>query len=249
MTITCLNCGHHFKGNYCPECGQKASVKRLTAAVLLEEFLHFFTHLETGFLFTSWNFIVRPGISSLNFVAGKRKNYQKPVSYFLIWTGLFILIHNAIINYYHYHLTSEIVTQLNIREQSNIFFRQHFTFFIIPVILVSAILLYYIMARPGFNFIELLALCLYGAGSYFMMSFLSDFVLGVILKVNILAVNVFLWQAVLSSVYNFWFSYDVFKRLHLHLFWLRLLTVSILVAVSGWVLMFYLPMAWIYFTG
>ena len=136
---------------------------------------------------------------------------------------------------------------MNIGEQSNILFRRHFTLFIIPVIFLSAFLLYRIMAKPRYNFIEILAMSLYGTGTYFMMSLVSDVFLGIFLKSNILTANVFLWQGILSSLYNFWFSFDFFKRLRVPLFWLRLIGVSILIAIGGWLIMFYLPMAWIYF--
>jgi hypothetical protein len=246
MTATCLNCGSQFDGNYCSNCGQKATVKRLTASALLEDVFHFFTHLETGFLFTTWNFLVRPGVSSINFISGKRQKYQKPVSYFLIWTGLYVIVHNTIINHFQYELTSAIVSEMNIKEQSNILFRQHFNLFIIPVLLLSAFLLYYILAKPLYNFTEILTLSLYGAGTYFMMSFLSDFIVGYIFRVNVLTTNIFLFQGILSSVYNFWFSFDFFKRLNLRYFALRLIAASFLIAISGWLVMFYLPMAWLY---
>ncbi len=246
MMITCLECGQHFKGKFCPNCGQSAAIKRLSAAVLLEEILHFFTHLESGFIFTSWNFLVRPGISSMEYISGKRKKYQKPVSFLLIWAGLYILQHNADIKYFHYSLSREVISGLSIQEQSNLLFREHFTIFLIPVLFVSAILLYFIMARPIFNFTELLILCFYGMGVYFMLSLGSDVVLGVIFRKNILEMEVFMWQALMSSIYNLWFSYDVFKRLKLRFFWLRLFSVAVLVMISGWLIMFYLPMLWIY---
>lgn len=247
MLITCLNCGHSFKGNFCPQCGQKVSVKKITAKFLLEETLHFFTHLEKGFLFTSWNFLIRPGISSVHYVAGKRKVYQPPVSFFLIWTGLYFLQHNAIINYFGYELPKQVMTSVNIEAQSMLLFRQHFTLFILPVIFVSAIIIYFLLAKPHYNFTELITLCLFGTGIYFMMSTVTDFILGVVFRANILDEGVFLWQAVLSSAYNFWFSYDLFKRSHLRYFALRIISVSLLIAVIGWIIMFYLPMACLYF--
>jgi len=245
----CLNCGHLFKGNYCPNCGQKATVKRLTFKILLEDTVHFFTHLEKGFLYTTWNILVRPGVTSLNYLKGKRKKYQKSVSYFLIWTGLYILVHNSIINHYHYRFSAENFTQLSLEEQANFLLRTHFTVFIIPIILISAFFIHTILAKPRYNFVEIFTLCLYGGGTYFMMLLVSDLVLGVIFKVNTISTNVFLWQIILSSVYNFWFSYDIFKRVHLRLLWLRLVTVAILVSISGWLLLVYLPMVWIYLTG
>lgn len=249
MLTTCLNCGHSFNGNFCPECGQKASVKKLTARFLLHETVHFFSHMEKGFLFTTWNFLTRPGISSINYVAGKRKSYQPPVSFFLIWTGLYFLQHNAIINLFGYELPKQVIENVNIEVQSMLLFREHFTLFIPPVIVVSALIIYFLLARPLYNFTELLTLCLFGTGIYFMLSAVTDFVLGFVFRVNILAENVFLWQALLSTAYNLWFSYDLFKRSQLRFFWLRLISVSLLIAVCGWIIMFYLPMAWIYFTG
>lgn len=178
----------------------------------------------------------------------KEKNTKKPVSYFLIWTGAFFLVHNTIVNYCHYQMTGDIVSQMDASEQANILLRQHFIFFVFPVIIASTLLVYHILAKPWYNFIELLTLGLYGARTYFMMSLISDFMLWFIFNVNLLTAGVFLWQTILSSLYNFWFSFDFFKRFHLRLFWLRLISVSILVAFSGWIIMFYLPMLWLYFT-
>jgi hypothetical protein len=187
-------------------------------------------------------------MSSVQYVAGKRKTYQSPVSFFLIWTGLFFLQHNGIINHFGYVLPVHTIANAGMEQQSMLLFREHFTLFILPVIFFSALIIYFLLARPAYNFTELITLCLFGTGIYFMMSAVTDFVLGLIFRVNILADNVFLWQTVLSSAYNFWFSYDVFKRSRLRLFWVRLISVSLLVAAGGWIIMFYLPMAWIYLT-
>jgi hypothetical protein len=245
--ITCLNCGELFKGNFCPNCGQAAREERLSATVLLYETVHFVTHFEKGFLHTIWAFLVRPGQTSVNFLSGKRRQYQKPVSYFLILTGLYILLHNFIIHYYKYHydMLDENRVTLDFREQANLLLRTHFTPYIILIILFSAVIIYQILAKKKYNFIEILTLSLYGGGTYFVMLIVSDLVFGVIFKVNIISVNVFIWQLSISSVYNIWFCFDFFKRAHLKLFWLRLVTASILVSYLGWVIMNYLPMLWV----
>ena len=245
--ITCLNCGKLFIGNYCPNCGQKAEVERLSVTVLLKETAHFFSHFEKGFIHTAWDFIVRPGRASIDFLKGKRKQYQKPVSYFLILTGLYILLHNFIIHRYNYHysLFREIKSPLDFQEQSNITLRTHFTPFIVIVILFSAVIIYPILARKRYNFVEILALCLYGGGTYFLILILSDIVLGAMFKVNVISMDVFIWQTSVSSIYNLWFSYDIFKRSHIRLFWLRLIGASLLVSLFGWLVMNYLPMVWV----
>src|SRR5690348_7495803 len=93
----CLNCGNRFSGHFCPICGQKAEVERLTAGQLLTDTIHSLTHYEKGFLHTVWHFLIKPGTASINFLSGKRKEYQRPVSYILILTTIYILIHNFII--------------------------------------------------------------------------------------------------------------------------------------------------------
>jgi len=248
MLTACLNCEHSYKGKFCPNCGQSATVKRLTGTALFEDVLHFFTHLEKGFLFTTWNFLLKPGISSLNYFAGKRKQYQTPVSYFLIWTGLYIILHNVIVNHFQYQLSGEVITQLDKSGQANVMLRTHFTLFIIPAVFCSTLSLYFILAKPKYNFTEIIALSLYGGGTYFMMLFFSDIILGVIFKMNVLTTPVFLWQAALSFSYNLWLSYDTFKRAQLRLFWIRLLLAVSFISISGWVIVFYLPILWSYFS-
>jgi|GEM_PF-717845 len=246
---TCLNCGTHFKGNYCPACGQKVTGKRITGSVLIEDAIHFFTHLEKGFLHTTWNFLARPGLVSINFLEGKRKRYQPPVSYLLIWTTLYILAHNLIINHYGYSLTNEVSPVPLMSTEANNLLRSHFTIFIIPLLLMSALFIYMILARPMYYFTEILTLTLYGAGTYFMMLFASDIILGSIFHINILTTNIFSWQTLLSSAYNLWFTYDFFKRVGLRLFWPRLAAATVLITVTGWIILVYLPQAWIYITG
>lgn len=223
--------------------------KRITGSALLKDIFHFFTHLEKGFLHTSWNLLIRPGLVSFNYLDGKRSRYQKPASYFLIWTGFYILVHNIIISHFQYKLPDEVPLIPGMTENANELLRSHFTVFIIPLIFVSAFLIYVVLGRPIYYFIEVLTICLFGTGTYFMMLLASDIIFGFICRVNILSANIFLWQTVLSSVYNFWFTVNFFKRFTVRLFWLRILTLTMLITLIGWIIMVYLPTAWIYFFG
>ncbi|HEX6845962.1 MAG TPA: DUF3667 domain-containing protein [Chitinophagaceae bacterium] len=92
MATTCLNCGTEVTDKFCPHCGQKATVGRLTFHHLLEEAIHFFTHIEKGLPRTTMELLTRPGSMQKNFLDGKRKTYHKPVSFLLIWVATFLLI-------------------------------------------------------------------------------------------------------------------------------------------------------------
>src|SRR5258705_9999201 len=88
----CKNCGAHVNDSYCSHCGQKTAAERISFHYIWQEVVYFFTHFEKGFLFTSWGMIVRPGNVVTDFVKGKRKVYQTPVSFFLIWITLYLLL-------------------------------------------------------------------------------------------------------------------------------------------------------------
>ena len=66
------------------------------------------------------SFIIRPGSTSLDFLKGKRKQYQPPVSYLFICAGMYILVHNFIINHYDFHVSAAGIAQMELKDQANI---------------------------------------------------------------------------------------------------------------------------------
>lgn len=244
----CLNCGTDFSGKYCPNCGQKSDVGRITVKALFGEFFHLLTHIEKTFFKTTLDFIIRPGRTSLNYLEGKRQRYQRPVSYFLIWTGVFILFHNLIINWRDYELILNDTGQTSLQTQANVLLREHFEIFSLPILLASAIITWIVLARPKIYFIEVFTLVLYGGGTYFFLNLLSDVILGVILKININQYAVFLWQTLLSGFYNIWFTYDFFSRAKIKFFLPRMILAAFLISLSGKLIMDYAPMLWMYLT-
>jgi hypothetical protein len=243
--VTCLNCGHTYQGKFCPECGQKSSVKHLTAKVLVEELAHFFTHIEKHFLKTTTGFIFQPGKSSFEFLHGKRKKFQKPISFFFIWTAIYIIPHNYIIRWFNYLPQRVNASAPTLEELSNELLRSHLSFFFLPGIILSAVIIYYILAKPTINFIEVLTISIYGAGCYNAMLFVVDLILGFILRININSMPVFVFQTILAAAYNFWFCYHIFKNISKKWFWPRLFLSAIVIAFAGLGLLLYLPKWWI----
>ena len=238
----CLNCGHSVTGHFCSNCGQKADIARISIRELTTETLHFFTHFEKGFLYTSVQFLGHPGSAGQAYLQGKRRKFQTPVSYLFIWTGLYILLHNFIIHYHDYHVVAGAST---LKDQANVLLRTHFTPFILIILLLSAVVIYLVLGRPVFNLGEILILSLYGGGTYFMLLFFSDVFLGLVLRRNILASSVFVWQTTVSAFYNWWFQFSVFKRSGVRWLLFRILITSLVIAAIGLLLMLYLPRLWI----
>ena len=80
----CRNCGHAISGNYCSNCGDKASIKAITLSNIFHEVFHYFTHLDKGFGYTLKKLITSPGTMQRKYIEGERARHQKPFSMFFI---------------------------------------------------------------------------------------------------------------------------------------------------------------------
>jgi len=80
--INCKNCKTNFKGKFCYNCGQKASVGELSMKELLHEGWHSFTHTDKGILKLIKDLTLHPKTVYLNYFNGQRKKYFSPVTFF-----------------------------------------------------------------------------------------------------------------------------------------------------------------------
>lgn len=87
-TDDCLNCGAERRGAYCHACGQHYIDSRLTLGTLWREFAERFLKLERGLLGTARSLTVAPGAVCRRYVAGERKRYVSPLSYFVLGTAV-----------------------------------------------------------------------------------------------------------------------------------------------------------------
>jgi hypothetical protein len=88
----CKNCGNTFTGKFCNQCGEKLYHEHDRSFThLLEEAFHFLTHFEGTFFTTLKAMATRPGKISLEYCAGLRKKYFKPISFFLMMVIIYLL--------------------------------------------------------------------------------------------------------------------------------------------------------------
>ena len=91
-SITCKNCGNHFFGRYCNECGEKVYDEKDKSTVhIIEELFHFMSHFEGKFFTTLKTIFTKPGKLSLDYCNGIRKKYFKPISFFLLLVVLYLI--------------------------------------------------------------------------------------------------------------------------------------------------------------
>ncbi|MFT3909683.1 MAG: DUF3667 domain-containing protein [Ferruginibacter sp.] len=88
----CKNCGNHFTGKFCNNCGEKVYTDHdKSFGHFLHETFHFFTHFDNKFFKTLGLIFKSPGILSLSYCNGVRDKYYKPVSLFFVGIVLYLL--------------------------------------------------------------------------------------------------------------------------------------------------------------
>ncbi|MGB7405199.1 MAG: DUF3667 domain-containing protein [Pacificimonas sp.] len=78
----CPNCGTQTPGNYCPQCGQHAHLKR-SIGELLHELAHGVLHLDGKVWRTLPLLVFRPGKLTRDYIDGHRARYVPPFGVFL----------------------------------------------------------------------------------------------------------------------------------------------------------------------
>ncbi|MFN2564405.1 MAG: DUF3667 domain-containing protein [Gemmatimonadaceae bacterium] len=87
----CLNCGAALTGPYCASCGQQRRDTDLTLRELLHETAQELTQWEGKVPSTLKTLFLRPGVLTLDFLAGRRARWLLPLRLYLICSVAFFL--------------------------------------------------------------------------------------------------------------------------------------------------------------
>lgn len=84
----CLNCTEQLENeqNYCPNCGQENSDKKLPLGAFIKDFFSNYLSFDTILFKTLAPFIFRPGKLTKAFNDGKRRRYINPIRLYLIFS-------------------------------------------------------------------------------------------------------------------------------------------------------------------
>ena len=219
---TCKNCGQPVAHHFCGHCGQSVEVGRIDAAYVVREAFEFATNVQRRFISTAWRLLVSPGAVAEEFIEGRRRKYQPPISYFLIWTTIYILVLSLIqalsgqaraIDYADYfgpgRTTGDAIS--------------HLAIVLALIIPVQAALLYALITRRRFTYFESVAAAVYLIGTIILLQ--TAFVIaGWLLHlagegpVNLASSDI------LKLVYLTWFAADLSRRFSLEMKPLRVAT-------------------------
>lgn len=90
-THQCNNCGESFDGNYCPVCGQRAEMGRITWKSVGQGFMELWGLHTRSMPYSLLQLILRPGYFIGDYISGKRQVSFPPVK-MLVIMGLVVLL-------------------------------------------------------------------------------------------------------------------------------------------------------------
>lgn len=88
----CLNCGFNVEEHYCSRCGQpNLELKENFWDFISHSIAHYF-HFDNKFFQTLKPLITKPGIVTLDYLAGKRARYINPVSMYIFVSIVYFIV-------------------------------------------------------------------------------------------------------------------------------------------------------------
>jgi len=95
--MICINCKHEHHSNFCPNCGEKSAVPRITFSSIFSNGLSTITNMNKGFLFNVKHLCLNPQGIVNDFIRGKRKNIFNPISFLIITITVYLIIDAVIV--------------------------------------------------------------------------------------------------------------------------------------------------------
>lgn len=95
-STNCLNCATdlHPEYSFCPACGQKAAIHRLSPHDILHDAVHYFTHADKGFFQLLKALLLKTGTVGREYISGRRKKYFPALNFYLLVAAIYVLLIN-----------------------------------------------------------------------------------------------------------------------------------------------------------
>src|SRR5688572_4844803 len=90
--MQCINCSTESDGKYCPTCGQRMTVKRISFREGFYDFGARIYGFDSQFPRTLRDLTIRPGVAAKRFIEGNRAMYYGPVGYYFLMITVMFLV-------------------------------------------------------------------------------------------------------------------------------------------------------------
>ena len=91
-SLNCLNCGTRLRGQYCGNCGQRASNRLISLWELLREAFGDLLEIDSRVWRTLVPLLIRPGQLTHDYLQGRRARYMPPFRTYLVLSVIFFVV-------------------------------------------------------------------------------------------------------------------------------------------------------------
>jgi len=96
--MKCKNCNTELSSDFCPNCGQRASINKVTFKETFQDFIDVIFSVNAPLFLTLKLLVVNPGKLFREYLSGRRKTYYKPVPFFIL-TALIMIFTRSMLDY------------------------------------------------------------------------------------------------------------------------------------------------------
>ncbi len=96
--MKCKNCNTELSRDFCPNCGQRASINKVTFKETFQDFIDVIFSVNAPLFLTLKLLVVNPGKLFREYLSGRRKTYYKPVPFFIL-TALIMIFTRSMLDY------------------------------------------------------------------------------------------------------------------------------------------------------
>ena len=213
----CINCGHESDSPYCPNCGQKMEVRRVTIRGISGEFISKWIGFDTQFGRTIVGMVIKPGEVINGYLEGNRTKYIGPLGFIVVMTALLLISFDLFGLEVQDFLKENQSTfqggieqdisaqQLAFQQKINTFIAQNFRFFSAVLIPFWGIGLWFFYRKRGLNYIERIVVATYLSCQGIWLTIVGLAFMALTGKLNsliLLAVSILYYAYGLMKVYN-----------------------------------------------
>jgi hypothetical protein len=198
--MECINCSTDSSDKFCPSCGQRMAVKRLTFKEGFYDFGARIYGFDGQFPRTLRDITLRPGVAAKRFIEGNRALYYGPVGYYFLMITVMLLVASILGIDFNEAMMSRArdIAQTDPSEKAAE--AQHilqgmvldnFKWFSFALVFFVTLWLRVLFRRSGYNLLEHSVMPFYVMGHFYWLSIL-EFILSKAFGLNINQYFVFL---------------------------------------------------------
>lgn len=90
--MVCVSCKNEHIENFCPNCGERADVPKITFKSMFAEAFSTITNMDKGFLLNLKSLTLNPKELITSYLQGKRKGIFNPISFLIISVTIYLII-------------------------------------------------------------------------------------------------------------------------------------------------------------